>query len=58
MTPFPKRSVNPWRVVTFGVVVGFITEGIRLSYGVFVIPLEQALGLTRTQAILPFSLNP
>ncbi len=57
MNPFPKRSVNPWRVVTFGVVVGFITEGIRLSYGVFVIPLEQALGLTRTQAILPFSLS-
>ncbi len=28
-----------------------------MSYGVFVVPLEQAFGLTRAQAILPFSLS-
>jgi MFS family permease len=28
-----------------------------MSYGVFVVPLEQAFGLTRSQAMLPFSLS-
>ena len=37
--------------------MAFIANGTRLSYGVFVVPLEQAFGLTRSQAILPFSLS-
>lgn len=57
MASFPKKIVNPWFVLVIGAVVAFIANGTRLSYGVFVVPLEQAFGLTRSQAILPFSLS-
>ncbi len=55
MTSFSRKSTNPWFVLTIGALVAFIVNGVRMSYGVFVVPLEQAFGLTRSQAILPFS---
>lgn len=47
----------PWIVLIAGASVAFISNGVRMSYGVFVVPLEEALGLTRSQVILPFSLS-
>jgi len=43
--------------VAAAAVVAFIVAGVRTTYGVFVVPLEQAFGLTRSQATLPFSLS-
>jgi MFS family permease len=40
-----------------GALVAFIANGIRMSYGVFAVPIEQAFNLTRSQAVLPFSLS-
>lgn len=37
--------------------VAFMANGVRLSYGVFTVPLEQAFSLTRSQAVLPYSLS-
>ncbi len=57
MTSSSRRSINPWFILTIGVLVAFIASGTRMSYGIFVVPLEQGFGLTRSQAVLPFSLS-
>jgi MFS family permease len=57
MTAFPRKEINPWLVLTIGAVVAFMASGIRTSYGVFVVPLEQSFGLTRSQTVMPFSLS-
>lgn len=57
MSPISGRNFNPWVILGAAALVAFIANGARLSYGVFTIPLEQALHLTRSQAILPYSLS-
>jgi MFS family permease len=57
MSPFAGKSPKPWLILAIAAVVAFIVNGVRMSYGVFVVPLEQAFGLMRSQAILPFSIS-
>ncbi len=57
MPSFLKVKLNPWLILVMGAMVGFIGNGVRMSYGVFVVPLEQAFELTRWQAVLPFSVG-
>ncbi len=56
MTPLVKGNTKPWFILATATAVAFIANGTRSSYGVFVVPLEQAFSLTRSQAILPFAL--
>ncbi len=57
MTFISRRANNPWLVLAIGALVAFIASGMLKSYGVFVVPLEQAFNLTRSQALLPLSLS-
>ena len=57
MTPLTRKSSNPWFYLATATAVAFIANGIRMSYGVFTVPLEQAFSLTRSQAVLPYSLS-
>jgi MFS family permease len=57
MSPFAGKSFNPWFILGISALVAFIANGIRLSYGVFTIPLEQAFSFTRSQAILPYAFS-
>ncbi|MBI4187344.1 MAG: MFS transporter [Chloroflexi bacterium] len=57
MYPPASKNINPWFILAIGALVGFIANGVRMSYGVFVVPLEEAFNLSRLQSILPFSLN-
>ncbi len=52
-----NNDSNPWLVLAIGALIAFIASGMLRSYGVFVVPLEQAFNLTRSQALLPLSLS-
>ena len=56
MFPFTGKSFKPWFIVAAATAVAFVATGTRMSYGVFVVPLEQSLSITRSQAVLPISL--
>lgn len=49
--------MNPWVVLALTMLVAFIASGVRMSYGVFVIPLSDAFALSRSEAVLPMSLS-
>ncbi len=49
--------MNPWVVLALTTFVAFIASGVRLSYGVFVIPLSDAFALNRAEAVLPMSMS-
>ncbi len=57
MASFVSKVRKPAFVAVAAAVVAFIVAGTRTTYGVFVVPLEQAFSLTRAQATLPFSLG-
>ena len=57
MSPFAEKRFNVWFILVIATTVAFIANGIRLSYGVFTIPLEEAFSLTRSQAVLPYALS-
>ncbi len=57
MASFVGRFSKLRLVVAAAAVVAFIVVGVRTTYGVFVVPLEQAFGLVRSQVTLPFSLS-
>ena len=50
-------KVNPWFVIGIGAVVAFIASGVRMVYGVFAVPLEDAFRVTRSEVMWPFSLS-
>ncbi len=56
MSSFTGKISKPWFILAAATAVALIANGTRGSYGVFVVPLEQAFSLTRSQAILPFAL--
>ncbi len=55
MPSFTGKVSKPWLIVAAATAVAFIANGTRMSYGVFLVPLEQALSITRSQAVLPLS---
>ncbi len=57
MPPFAEKRFNIWFILIIATTVAFIANGIRLSYGVFTVPLEEAFSLTRSQAVLPYALS-
>ena len=57
MSSFTGKSSKPWFILATATVIAFIANGTRSSYGVFVVPLEQAFSITRSQAILPFAIS-
>ena len=56
MFPSTEKRFNIWFILVAASLVAFITNGTRMSYGVFTVPLEQAFSLTRSQAVLPYAL--
>ncbi len=56
MPPSTKKVFNLWLILAAAGLVAFITNGTRMSFGVFTVPLEEAFSLTRSQAILPYAL--
>lgn len=49
--------MKPWVVIGVGAVVAFVASGVRMVYGVFAVPLEQAFQVTRSEVMWPFSLS-
>jgi predicted MFS family arabinose efflux permease len=57
MTRPPRPGMSPWVILVLTTLVAFIASGVRMSYGVFVIPLSDAFDLSRAEAALPLSLS-
>ncbi|MEE9203324.1 MAG: MFS transporter [Dehalococcoidia bacterium] len=49
--------MNPWVVLALTTLVALIASGVRMSYGVFLIPWSEAFDLSRAEAALPMSLS-
>ncbi len=49
--------MNPWLILALTTLVALIASGVRMSYGVFLIPLSDAFDLSRAEAALPMSLS-
>ena len=57
MTTTVRRGMNPYMVLALTTLVAFVASGVRMSYGVFVVPLSDAFTLSRAEAALPLSLS-
>ncbi|MDP6824927.1 MAG: hypothetical protein QGI95_02215, partial [Dehalococcoidales bacterium] len=57
MTNTVRRGMNPYVLLALTTLVAFVASGVRMSYGVFVIPLSDAFTLSRAEAALPLSMS-
>ncbi len=49
--------MSPWLVLVMSALVAFVASGARMSFGVFVGPLEETFNISRSVGVLPLSVS-